>query len=165
MILLVPSAHIRQVCHMSRHFICPEDMFVDGGFILLCGMSLGICTQIYKFCMWYDFLMVWYVFMHSFLLTPFGCVSLNRLVIAYASNILILSSVVFVAVVFESIFVCRCFALFLLLLLCLLLLAGIWYSYFVQMLRMACWSRNSSVWFECNKCNKKLIPTAMRWQT
>jgi hypothetical protein len=88
MILLVPSANIRQVCHMSRHFIRPEDMFVVGGFILLCGMSLGKCTQIYKFCMWYDFLMVWYVFTHSFLLTPFRCLSLNRLFIAHASNIL-----------------------------------------------------------------------------
>jgi hypothetical protein len=95
--LLVPFVNIGQVYHMSRRFIRLEYMFVVGGFILLCGISLDICTQIYKFCMWYDFLMVWYVFMHSFLLTLFGCVSLIRFVIASASNILF-SSVVFVAV-------------------------------------------------------------------
>lgn len=83
-------------------------------------------------------------------------VSFIRFVSDYACNIssLLLLLLLLMLLYFDSLFACLFFVLFLLRLLCALLLAWIWNSYFVQMLRIVCRSRNASLWFACNKCNK-----------
>lgn len=122
------------------HLCILLDDFVVGSLILFCVMSLGTCTQtlhvLYVLRFSYDVVCI-----HAFFFK-------NSLLVVFRSfDLLLLTLVIFSSLLLFVCFCCSCtrvstclplFSTVLLRLLCTLILALIWYSYFAQTLRVPC---------------------------